>query len=74
MYTAKKIQEYSSISDRYELFAVKTMLDINANEVQILESIGSYSLQDLNEQKNNLLMQIDSINIKIDSINSIISE
>ena len=49
------------------------MLDINANEVQILESIGSYSLQDLNEQKNNLLMQIDGINEKINSINNIIN-
>ena len=68
MYTAKKVQENNFINDRYELFTVKTLLDINANEVQILESIGSYSLQELNEQKNSLLAQIDLIDVKINSI------
>lgn len=73
MYTAKKIQEQQSTIDRYELFTVRTMVDIDNNEVQVLESIGFYSLQELNEQKNNLLMQIESINYKINSINHILS-
>jgi hypothetical protein len=55
-------------NDYYELFEIKTIKDINDNDVQISQSIGTYSLADLETQKENLQKEIASIDEKINTI------
>jgi len=55
-------------NDYYELFEIKTIKDINDNDVQISQSIGTYSLADLEVQKENLQKEIASIDEKINTI------
>jgi hypothetical protein len=66
MYIAKPQQETSN--EYYELFEIKTIKDINDNDVQISQSIGTYSLADLETQKENLQKEIASIDEKINTI------
>jgi len=55
----------------FELFDVKTIEDIDGNSVQIPQSIGWFSLQSLESQKENLLIKIANIEEQIGAINSL---
>ena len=67
---AIKKDDVVQTSDRYEFFEPKTMKDLNGNDVQVLQSIGMFSLGELTRQKEFHLLQIQDIQSKIDTINA----
>lgn len=69
MIVAKQIT--SNESGRYQLFINKTIKDINDNDVVIPESIGTFSIDDLNNQKNYFLSEIVKIDEKLTAIGNI---
>ena len=72
MINAKKVvPEVEQGQDRYELFVVQTVKDIDGNDVQIPQSIGSFSIPELESQKTSYQSEIDKINEKIKAINEL---
>lgn len=63
------IQAKQTSDSQYELYSIKIMTDINGNEVQVPQSIGKFSLINLETEKSGLLAAIDVIDEKINSIN-----
>lgn len=57
--------------DRYELYVNKIVKDINDKDFTISESIGIYSITDLNSQKTYFLNEIVKIDEKLNAINAI---
>ena len=55
-------------SENYELFQPVTMTGIDGTEVQVLQSIGVYSLNSLVYQKEQLELQIADVESKIAAI------
>jgi len=74
MINAKHIAPVEQNSDRFELYTVQTVKDINGIDVQVPQSIGTYSIAELESQKASLLKEIDLIDEKIDAINELLSE
>jgi len=70
-YIAKQINQEGMGDDYYELFTPVEMTGVDGTTVQVLQSIGTYSLADLNAQKQNCLDQISSIEEKITAINNL---
>jgi len=58
----------------FELFEAKTVKDMNDNDVTIPQSIGIYSLEDLNREKDLLTAKIAEIDIKISAINDLLNQ
>ena len=72
MINAKKVvPEVDQAQDRYELFVVQTIKDINGIDVQVPQSIGTYSIAELEAQKVSFQEQIDKIDEKIEAINEL---
>jgi hypothetical protein len=69
MLQAKQIENQNT--DHYELFEIKTIKDINDNDVQVSQSIGTYSVEDLERQKESLQEEITEIDEKITAIESL---
>lgn len=67
MYIAKQ----QTSNEYYELFEIKTIKDINDVDVQVAQSIGQYSLADLNAEKERLQNEIADIDVKISTIESL---
>jgi cell division protein FtsB len=70
-YIAKQQNELQNIesSVRMELFITETLLDVNGESVTISRSIGFYSIDDLQRQKDGLQAQMDDLDTKIATIN-----
>jgi|GEM_PF-3574224 len=58
-------------NDRFELFIVETVKDIDGNEVQIPKSLGVFSKQDLQNQKASYEREIEEIDKKLNAINAL---
>jgi hypothetical protein len=71
MFNAKHIAPLEQNSDRYELYTVQTIKDINGIDVQVPQSIGTYSIAELEAQKVSFQEQIDIIDEKIKAINEL---
>lgn len=67
-YTVKKVTEDT---DRYELSVVKTVEDVKGVEVQVPQSIGQYSVSDLESQKVEYQKMIDEIDEKLLAISNL---
>ena len=70
MIIAKK-QSQEVVDGYYELYKPATMTGIEGEEVQVLQSIGTYSIEQLNQEKDNYEAQIVSIEEKITAINNL---
>ena len=72
---AKQTQQNPPVGllQRYTLYNTVVTKDINNNDVTILQSIGDYSLTELQNQKESLLNAIADIDSKIAAINSIVN-
>lgn len=71
MIIAKQINQEVVDNGYYELFTQETVKDIEDNDVIIPRSIGQYSLAQLEQEKENYLNAIESVDEKIAAINSI---
>lgn len=71
MIAQKKTLEVIQGSDLYELFEETTMKGIDGADVQVLQSIGTFSLRDLTQQKTYLETQIGLLQTKIDLITAL---
>jgi len=69
MITAKEIEQTNN--GYYELFVEEIVKDINGNDVTIPRSIGQYSLPQLEQEKQNYLNVITSIEEKITAISEL---
>ena len=66
MITAKKVNsELQPINENYELFIEVDMLGVNGETVKVLQSIGQYSLSQLESEKAMLQSHIADIDTKI---------
>ena len=68
---AKQINQEVVDNGYYELFTTETVKDIDGNEVVIPRSIGQYSLAQLEQEKENYLNAIKSVDEKITAINNL---
>ena len=68
---AKQINQEVVDNGYYELFTTETVKDIDGNDVTIPRSIGQYSLVQLEQEKQNYLNAIDSVDEKIEAINNL---
>lgn len=68
---AKPVATVQENNGQYELFNTVTMKNVNGEDVQVLQSIGYYSITQLEQEKQGYLNAIASIEEKIDSINSL---
>ena len=58
-------------NDIYELFKIVEVEDVEGNKVNIKKSIGTYTIDRLNRDKERFNSQIDEIEEKITAINNI---
>jgi len=66
-------QQHQEINnDYYELFQPAKAIGMDWEEIDVMQSIGSYSIEQLNQEKANYLNMIASVDEKLDAINSII--
>jgi len=69
---AQKKQEVTIQSDDlYEIFNQQTMKGIDGTDVEVLQSLGFFSLRELNQQKEYITSQLLDIQTKIDLIESL---
>lgn len=71
MIQAKAIQQNIPDNGMYELFEEQVVKDVKGNDVTIPKSIGTFSLQQLNADKQRYLDMITSIEEKITAINNL---
>lgn len=71
MIIAKQINQEVVDNGYYELFTRETVKDVEDNEVIIPRSIGQYSLAQLEQEKENYLNAIKSVDEKITAINNL---
>jgi hypothetical protein len=67
---AKEIKQEVD-NGQFELFIPKTMLGADGKDVSVLQSIGHFSIDQLNREKASYQTQIDAINEKITAINDL---
>lgn len=58
--------------DRYEVTTTKVVKDINDNDVEVVDRVSTYSLADLEAEKDRLQNDIDLATSKISEIDSTI--
>lgn len=66
---AKQINQEVIDNGYYELFTTETIKDINGNDVTIPRSIGTYSITQLEQEKQNYLSAVSGVEEKISAIN-----
>jgi len=71
MIIAKQVQNEQINNEYYELFVPQEVKDLEGNTVTIAQSIGQYSLAQLEMEKQSLLSAISSIEDKISAINEL---
>lgn len=71
MIIAKQVQNEQVSNEYFELFVPQEAKDIDGNTVTIAQSIGQYSLAQLEMEKQSLLNAISNIDDKISAINSL---
>jgi len=72
MIIAKQVvAEQPQTNEYYQLFTTKEAMTPDNKTLIVLEPIGSYSIADLNRQKESLLTEIDNIDVKLDAINNL---
>ncbi len=59
--------------ERFELFEIKTMKDVNDKNVNIPVSIGTYTLMQLTKEKEDVLARVAVIDERIKAINDLIA-
>jgi len=59
--------------DRYELFTPVAMKNAQDEDVEVLQSIGIFSIAELQQRKDYLLAEIAEIDAKLTAINLIIN-
>jgi len=69
--TAKLITTEKETSTRVELFTTKTAITADDKEIEVLQSLGTYEVENLESEKANLLKEIASIDEKIAAIKAI---
>jgi len=70
---AKEIKQEVD-NGQFELFTPKTMLGADGSDVSVLQSIGHFSIDQLNREKANYQTQIDLLDEKIEAIESLSTE
>ena len=72
-YTAKPLEQIQAQvpQTRYELFKTVTMKSASGQDVDVLQSIGLYSIADLSARKDFLLAELGEIEEKINTINAL---
>lgn len=68
---AKEITNQEVKSDRFELFTTTTVKDVNGKDVTIPQSIGTYTILELENQKKNYLTEIAKTDEKIEAIKAL---
>lgn len=71
MIIAKKQNQEVVNNGYYELFTPTTMTGVNGEEVQVLQSIGTYSKEQLLQEISNYETMIANTQDKIDAINEL---
>ena len=72
-YTAKPLEQIQAQvpQTRYELFKTVTMKSASGQDVDVLQSIGLFSIADLSARKDFLLAELGEIEEKINTINAL---
>ena len=72
-YTAKPLEQIQAQvpQTRYELFKTVTMKSASGQDVDVLQSIGLFSIADLAARKDFLLAELGEIEEKINTINAL---
>ena len=72
-YTAKPLEQIQAQvpQTRYELFKTVTMKSASGQDVDVLQSIGLFSIADLTARKDFLLAELGEIEEKINTINAL---
>ena len=72
-YTAKPLEQIQAQvpQTRYELFKTVTMKAASGEDVDVLQSIGLFSIADLSARKDFLLAELGEIEEKINTINAL---
>jgi len=68
---AKPVETVQENNGQYELFNTVTMKGVDGEDVQVLQSIGHYSLAQLEAEKQNYLNAVASVEEKISAIESL---
>jgi hypothetical protein len=71
MIIAKQTNQEQPNNKYYELFQPIEMIGLDGKNTKVLQSIGSYSIEQLEAEKQNLLSAIASIDEKIEAINNL---
>jgi len=71
MIIAKQVQTEQVNNEFFELFVPQEAKDIEGNSVTIAQSIGQYSLAQLEQEKQALLSSLSNIEDKIAAINEL---
>jgi len=71
MIIAKQTNQEQPNNKYYELFQPIEMIGLDGKNTKVLQSIGSYSIEQLEVEKQNLLSAIASIDEKIEAINNL---
>ena len=71
-YTAQPLQnQVQAVQTRFELFRTVTMKSASGDDVEVLQSIGVFSIAELQARKDFLLAELGDIEEKINTINAL---
>jgi len=71
-YTAQPLlNQVQAVQTRFELFRTVTMKSASGDDVEVLQSIGVFSIAELQARKDFLLAELGDIEEKINTINSL---
>jgi len=71
-YTAQPLQNQAqAVQTRFELFRTVTMKSASGNDVEVLQTIGVFSIAELQARKDFLLAELGDIEEKINTINAL---
>jgi hypothetical protein len=68
---AKLKEQQIENAGTFELFTTVEMTDVEGNKVSVLQSIGTYSVAQLEQEKAMYQLQIASVDEKLDAINNL---
>ena len=71
MIIAKQTNQSQPSNEYFELFQPAKGVDLEGNEIDVLQSIGSYSIAQLEQEKTSYQQMITSIEEKITAINNL---